>query len=78
MDAELLKERTFLEVRLPLWVERVGVFSDFYVAPDFGFACIHKARPHRLAIRGALTRLDRKRPSSIAQGWEAVLLDPIA
>ena len=78
MDAELFVERTFDKVRLPLWVEWLGILSDFYVAPDFGFACIHQTHLHRFAFRGALARLDRKRPSSIAQGWEAVLLDPIA
>ena len=33
MDAELLAERTFHEAGRPLWVERVGDLSDFYVAP---------------------------------------------
>ena len=77
-DAELLVERTFREVVLPLWVERVGLPPDFDVTPDFGFARIHKAQPDRVAVRGLLFRLDRKRPSSVAQGWEAVLLDPVA
>jgi hypothetical protein len=48
MDAELLVKRTFQEVGLPLWVKRVGVLPDFYVPPDFDFACIHKTRPNRL------------------------------
>ena len=78
MDAELPLERTFPEARLPLWVERVGVLPDFDMAPDFGFARIHKAQPNRLAIRSALARLGCKRPSSIALGWEAVPLDSVA
>ena len=41
MDAELLVERTVHKIRLPLWVERVGVLPDFDVPPDFGFARIH-------------------------------------
>jgi hypothetical protein len=48
MEAKLLLERTFREVGLPLWVERVGGLPDFYVAPDFGFARIHEALPNRL------------------------------
>jgi len=76
MDTKLLVERTFREVGLPLWVERVGVLPDFYVAPDFGVACIYQAHPNRLAVRGTLTRLGRKRPSSLAQGGEAMLLNP--
>ena len=78
MDAELLMERRFLKVGLPLWVERVGDFPDFYVAPGFDVARIHQACPNRFAVRGALIRFGRKRPSSIAQGWDAVLLDPVA
>ena len=78
MDAELLVERTFREVGPPLWVKRIGVLLDFDMTPDFGFACIHKAQPNGFAIRGLLLRLARKRPSSIAQGGEAMLLDPVA
>jgi hypothetical protein len=37
------------------------------VTPDFGFARIHKAQPDRVAVRGLLFHLDRKRPSSVAQ-----------
>jgi len=40
-DAELLKERTFLEVSPPLWVERVGGLSDFDVTPNFGVAGVN-------------------------------------
>ena len=75
-DSELLLDRTFEEVGFPVWVERVGIFPDFYVAPDFGFARISKARPDRLAVRSLVARFCRERPSSIAQGWEATLLDP--
>ena len=77
-DAELLLERTFLQVVLPLRVKRVGIPPDFDMPPDFGFARIHEAQPNGLAVRGLLFRLARKRPSSLAQGWEAVLLDPVA
>ena len=78
MDAKLLVERTFDEVRLPLWVERVGISPDFNMPPDFGFACIHKAPPNRLAIRHLLPRFCREHPSSIAPGREVVPLDPVA
>ena len=57
MDAELLVECTLHQIRLPLWVKRVGLLPDFYMAPDFGFAGIHQAQPNRLAVR---TQLDRK------------------
>ena len=33
---------------------------------------------YRFGVRRSLVRLGRKRPSSMAQGWEAVLLDPVA
>jgi hypothetical protein len=66
MDAELLVECTIRKVRLPVWVERVGVLPDFDVAPDFGFARVHQAQPNRFAVRSLLPRLGRKRPSSIA------------
>jgi len=78
MDAELLVERTFREVGLPLWVKRVGVLPDFNMAPDFGFARIRQAQPDRFAVRSLLPRFGRKRPSSIALGWKVVLLDPVA
>lgn len=78
MDAELLVECTVHQIRLPLWVKRVGVLSDFYMAPNFGFAGIHQAQPNRLALRSQLPRLGRKHPSSIALGREVVLLNPIA
>ena len=71
-------KRTFQEVGLPLWVERVGNFPDFDVAPDFGLARIHESGPDRFAFRRLVARFCRERPSSIAQGWEATLLDPIA
>ena len=71
-------KRTFQEVGLPLWVERVGNFPDFDVAPDFGLARIHESGPDRFAFRSLVARFCRERPSSIAQGWEATLLDPIA
>ena len=61
-----------------MWVERVGNFPDFYVAPDSGVACIREACPNRFAFRSLVARFCRERPSSIAQGWEAALLDPIA
>jgi hypothetical protein len=77
MDTNLLVERTFCEVGLPLWVERVGVLPDFCTAPDFGFACIHKAYSYRSAVWSTLPRLDRKLPSSIAQGWEIMIFDPV-
>ena len=72
-DAELLVERTFREVVLPLWVKRVGLPPDFDMTPDFGFARIHKAQPNGSAVRGSLVRLGRKRPSSIAQGRDTPL-----
>ena len=78
MDAELLLKRPIREVGLPLRVERVGVLPDLYMAPDFGFARVHQARPNRLTVRSLLPRLSRKRPSSIAQGREVMLLDPVA
>ena len=68
MEAELLLERTFRNVGLPLWVERVGGLSDFDVAPDWNVARFHEALPNRLAIRCPLFRFDRKHPSSVAQG----------
>ncbi len=77
MEAELLLKRTFFEVGLPLWVERVGGLPDFDVAPNFGFARIHEALPNRLAIRCPLSRLARKRPSALAQSREALLLHPV-
>jgi hypothetical protein len=77
-NAQLLVERTFREVGLPLRVKRIGAPPDFDMTPDFGFARIHQAQPNGFAVRGLLFRLGRKRPSSIAQGWEAVLLYPVA
>jgi hypothetical protein len=53
---------------VPLRVKRVGLPPGFDMTPDFGFARIHKAQPDRVAARGLLFRLARKRPSSIAQG----------
>jgi hypothetical protein len=78
MDAELLLKPSIGEVGFPLWVERVGVLPDFDMAPDFGFARVHQARPNRLTVRRLLPRLGRKRPSSVALGGEVVLLDPVA
>jgi hypothetical protein len=75
-EAGPLVERTFREVGLPLRVERIGVPPDFDMTPDFGFARIHEAQPNGFTTRGSLVRFGRKRPSSLAQGWEAVLLDP--
>src|SRR5271167_1564618 len=46
------------------------------MTPDFGFARIHESQPNGFVVRGSLIRLGRKRPSSLAQGWEALLLDP--
>lgn len=40
VDAKLLVERTLYKIGFSLWVERAGVLPDFYMAPDFGFACI--------------------------------------
>ena len=77
METKLLLERTFFEVGLPLWVERVGGLPDFDVASDFGFARIHEALPNRLAIRCPLFRFARKRPSALAQGGGALLLHPV-
>ena len=54
----------------------MSILSDFDVTPDFGVARIYEAQPNGFAVRGLLLRLARKRPSSMAQGWEAVLLDP--
>jgi hypothetical protein len=48
-DAELLLERTFREVVLPLWVERVGLPPDFDMTPDFGFARNWPAQKNKLA-----------------------------
>ena len=76
MEAELLLERTLLEVAFPLWIERVGDLPDFDVPPDFGFARIHKALPNRLAVRCPLSRLARKYPRLITQGGKASLLHP--
>ena len=78
METELLLERTFREVGLPLWVERVGVLPDFDMPPDFCLARIHQPQPNRFAVRSPLPRFGRKRPSSMAVGWEVLLLDPIA
>lgn len=78
MGAKLLLERTFCEVGLPLWVERVGGLPDFDMAPDFGFARIHEAFPNRLAVRCPLSRFTRKRPRAMAQGGEALLLHPVS
>jgi hypothetical protein len=69
-DAELLSECTLFEVGLPLWVKRVGVLPDFYMAFDFGIACIHKPFPDQLALRRSLARVRRKRPLSVSLGWE--------
>jgi len=65
-DAELLVECTLFEVGLPLWVKRVGVPPDFYMAFDFGIACIHKPFPNQLALRGSFARVSRKRPISVS------------
>ena len=75
-EAGLLTKRTFREVGLPLRVKRIGVPPDFEMTPDFGFARIHESQPNGFVVRGSLVRLGRKRPSSMAQGWEALLLDP--
>ena len=37
MDAELLVERTFRKIVLPVWIERIGFRPDFHMPPDFGF-----------------------------------------
>lgn len=76
MDAELLLERTFLEVGRPLWVERVGGLPDFDVPSDWGVACCHKAFPYRMAIRCPLSRFGRKHPRAAAEGGEVSLLRP--
>ena len=75
-DAELLAEDPLLEVGHPLWVERMGVPPDFYMAVDFGVACIHKTFPNQLALRGALARVSRKRPTSVSLGGEVLPLHP--
>jgi len=61
MDAELLLKRTICEVGIPLWVERVGVLPDFYVAPDFGFARVNQARPTRLDYKTGCRRAEERR-----------------
>ena len=76
-DAELLLERTLLEVGPPLWVERVGVPPDFHMAFDFGVACIHKTFPNQLAFRSSVTRFSRKRPISVSRGREVSLLNKV-
>ena len=74
MDAELLVERTFREVRLPLGVERVGFRPDFNVPPDFGFFGIHQLQPNEFPLRRSFSGVRRKRPSSPANGM--VVVDP--
>ena len=75
-DAELLKERTFLEVGPPLWIERVGSLSDFDMTPDSGVAGVNQAAPYRLAFRRLFTRLKRKVPSSFCRAWKIAPLHP--
>jgi hypothetical protein len=75
-DAELLSQGTLPEIGHPLWVERIGVPPDFYMAFDFGVACIHKTFPNQLALRGTLARVSRKRPISVSLSGEVLPLHP--
>ena len=76
MDSELFAKRTFLKIVLPVWIERIGVRSDFNVPPDFGFTGIHQLKPNGFPLRRSFSNVRRKHPFAPADGVEVSFRHP--
>ncbi len=78
MDAELLAERTFCKIVLPVWIERIGLRPDFQMPPDFGVAGTDQLQPDGFSLRRSFSGVRRKHPVAPADGMQVSLLHPSA
>ena len=78
MDAELLVERTFRKIVLPVWIKRIGFRPDFHMPPDFGFTGTGQFQPDGFSFRRSFSGVRRKDPVAPPDGMEVSLLPPPA